>query len=59
LAFISAIKVTLTVVGAIAVLFLTACEEDQPVQKPRAGIRAELALTLSDFRFVVERERHT
>lgn len=59
LAFTSAIKVALTVVGAIAVLFLTACEEDQPVQKPTAGIRAELALKLSDFRFVVERERNT
>ncbi|MDA0655982.1 MAG: hypothetical protein O2912_06200 [Proteobacteria bacterium] len=59
LGFTSEIKVALTAVGAIAVLFLTACEEEQPVQKPTTGIRTELALKVSDFRYVVERERNT
>jgi hypothetical protein len=58
-AFNSAFTSAITVAGAIAVLFLTACEEEQPVQNPTSGVRTELALKVSDFRYVVERERNT
>jgi hypothetical protein len=53
-------KTTIKILCAAGLMLLAACDEDKPkAEKKGSGNRAEIALTLTDFRYAFENDRHT